>query len=298
MKTKSLLIFLMSFMVVSLLTGCGGGNGGGGGTTPPSAPDILTRTAAVGQITITWTAVTGATGYEVWYHTANDSSAGVKFTGDTNETDTSCIISGLTNGSTYYVWVKAKNNVGTSGFSSVISGTPASIIYMYATTTLYDGNLKGTMADARTGADAIALANRPPTPNLSGKTVHAFISVSATDCIANMPNTFGFPDNIPIVSANDNTKVIADDWATDLFVGYIDDSLETTLIMPDSDVYYWWSGSDSIGNYDAVNNCNGWTSNLVSVKGKVGRKNTIGSGWINDASITGNNSHYVICIAY
>lgn len=295
MKTKSLLFFLISFMVMSL-TGCGGGNGGGGGTTPPSAPGILTRTAANSQLTLTWTTVTGATGYEVWYHTVNNSSAGVKFSGDSNETDTSCTITGLTNGTTYYVWVKAKNSAGTSGFSPVISGTPASIIYMYATASLYDGNLKGAQADARAGADAIALANRPTF--LAGKTVHAFISISATDCIANMPNTFGFPDNIPIVSANDNTKVIADDWATDLFVGYIDYPLEATLVMPDPDVYYWWSGSDSIGNYDAVNNCNGWTSNLVSVKGKVGQKNTIGSGWINSGSITGNNSHYVICIAY
>jgi formylglycine-generating enzyme required for sulfatase activity len=41
---------------------------------------------------------------------------------------TTTIISSLTNGTTYYVWIKAKNSAGTSGFSPMASGTPFALV--------------------------------------------------------------------------------------------------------------------------------------------------------------------------
>ena len=92
----------------------------------PSAPATApTITAGSGQLTVSWRAVEGATVYEVWTGTANNSNTAAKWGSDVS--GLSAVITGLTNGTTYYVWVKAKNNVGTSGFSPVASGTPSKI---------------------------------------------------------------------------------------------------------------------------------------------------------------------------
>ena len=55
----------------------------------------------------------------VFYGTENDSSAAVQFASVVN--GTSMVITGLTNGTTYYVWIKAKNSAGISEFGSVAS---------------------------------------------------------------------------------------------------------------------------------------------------------------------------------
>jgi hypothetical protein len=91
----------------------------------PSAPATPTAAAADSQLTVSWAAVAYATAYEVWYGTANNSAAAGQFGGDVT-TGTSVVITGLTNGTTYYVWVKAKNGVGPSAFSSSRSGSPTS----------------------------------------------------------------------------------------------------------------------------------------------------------------------------
>jgi hypothetical protein len=92
------------------------------GDTAPAAPAVPTVTAADSQLTVSWTAVSGATAYEVYYHTADNSGAAQKHGEDV--TELSATITGLTNGTTYYVWIKAKNSAGTSAFSPSASGTP------------------------------------------------------------------------------------------------------------------------------------------------------------------------------
>jgi uncharacterized repeat protein (TIGR02543 family) len=88
-----------------------------------TAPDAPTVTAGNNQLTVSWAAVSGATAYEVWRGTSNNSSSSAKYGGDVSGSSTT--ITGLTNGTTYYIWIKAKNGVNTSGFSPVASGIPA-----------------------------------------------------------------------------------------------------------------------------------------------------------------------------
>jgi hypothetical protein len=85
----------------------------------PGAPAITSGTA--NQLTVSWTAVTRAAAYEVWYGVLNDSGLAAKFGNDV--TGTTCTITGLADGTAYFVWIKAKNSVGSSDFSPPASGT-------------------------------------------------------------------------------------------------------------------------------------------------------------------------------
>jgi hypothetical protein len=92
-------------------------------TIAPGQPGKPSVIAGTNQLTVSWSAVTGASAYEVWINTVNDNTSATKFGSDV--TATTCTINGLTNGTTYFVWLKAKNSAGTSGFSSSASGTVA-----------------------------------------------------------------------------------------------------------------------------------------------------------------------------
>ncbi|WP_461256588.1 beta strand repeat-containing protein [Treponema sp. R80B11-R83G3] len=86
----------------------------------PAAPSVSTGN---GKVTVTWAAVEGTTAYEVWTGTANNSASATKNGADITAS-LSATIENLTNGTTYYIWIKAKNGIGTSTFSPVASGKP------------------------------------------------------------------------------------------------------------------------------------------------------------------------------
>lgn len=96
--------------------------------TPPSAPGMPQITNGYTKLMVTWTAITDATSYEVYYGTTNDSSSAVTFSGDSTATDTACTLTGLSNGITYYVWIKSVNAIGSSDFSASASGTPSAAL--------------------------------------------------------------------------------------------------------------------------------------------------------------------------
>jgi fibronectin type 3 domain-containing protein len=89
---------------------------------PPAAPGEPSVTPADEQLTVSWTAVPGAQSYEVWY--GEGASLNLASKGKENLTDVNTIISDLTNGTTYYVWVKAVNAAGASEPSARAEGTP------------------------------------------------------------------------------------------------------------------------------------------------------------------------------
>ena len=89
--------------------------------TPPATPTNLQATAGNTQVSLTWTASTGATSYSVQRSTTSGGPYTQIATPSTNSyTDT-----GLTNGVTYYYVVAAVNSAGQSGNSNQASATPA-----------------------------------------------------------------------------------------------------------------------------------------------------------------------------
>jgi len=88
----------------------------------PSAPANVSATDGTynDKIKITWAASNSATGYEVWRSTSNKSTTAVRRA--SNITNTYYYDTSGTTGTIYYYWVKAKNDSGTSGFSSSDSG--------------------------------------------------------------------------------------------------------------------------------------------------------------------------------
>jgi len=87
----------------------------------PPAPTDLAATAGNAQVALTWTASSGAAGYNVKRLTGNGGSVAATFTtSGTSHTET-----GLTNGLTYYYVVSATNIVGESADSSEVNAMPS-----------------------------------------------------------------------------------------------------------------------------------------------------------------------------
>lgn len=93
----------------------------GGTVTIPPAPTGLTASAGNGQVSLTWSASSGATSYNVKRSTT---SGGPYTTVASGVTSTSFTNTGLTNGTTYYFVVSAVNSAGESGNSNQASATP------------------------------------------------------------------------------------------------------------------------------------------------------------------------------
>ncbi len=148
-------IFSFAVLLVMLLSSCSetpsfnfnnqyDPDNSGGSSNIPAAPGAATVTAADGQLSLSWTAVTGALSYEVWNGTATSSGSAVKFGDDTALT--SVVITGLANGTTYYIWLKSKNYSGTSSFGEIAVGTPTKASSWKYTTQLSSGTDQHSMA--------------------------------------------------------------------------------------------------------------------------------------------------------
>jgi hypothetical protein len=86
-----------------------------------SAPTNLTATAGDSQVTLSWTAVSDATGYNI----KRSTTAGGPYTNvGSNVSGTSYVDSSVTNGTTYYYVVTALNGTAESANSNEASATP------------------------------------------------------------------------------------------------------------------------------------------------------------------------------
>jgi sugar lactone lactonase YvrE len=121
------------------------GDGGGGGGEGLSAPDAPTITPGDYQLTVSWAAVTGASSYEVWTGTSNDSASAAKYGGNVNGLTVTITELGKT---TYYVWIKAKDGEVASAFSPAASGVP----FVWVVNTLAGSSTSGSADGTGTGA--------------------------------------------------------------------------------------------------------------------------------------------------
>jgi hypothetical protein len=119
--TARIVLAIASALFLQSCGGSGTSGGGGGGVTPPSAPTNLTATPGNQQVSLTWSASSGATSYNVKRATNN----GGPYTQVANTTVPNDTDSSLTNGTTYYYVVSALNSAGESANSSQVSATPS-----------------------------------------------------------------------------------------------------------------------------------------------------------------------------
>jgi formylglycine-generating enzyme required for sulfatase activity len=113
--------FLLFSLVLFLFPACpqpGGGNTGTG-LEPPAAPAMPEVRPGSGRLSLSWTAVPGADSYEVFC-----GETGAEASPEQTVNVPAAVISGLINGRTYHIRLRAKNSAGPSGFSPAVTETP------------------------------------------------------------------------------------------------------------------------------------------------------------------------------
>ena len=149
----------------------------------PGAPADLSLTAGNARVTARWRAVSGATGYTLYYSQSTISSltaAGV--TQVANLTATSATATGLSNGTTYYFVVTATHAGGESAVSTEASATPQATPSAPTDLSLTAGN-----AQVQASWTAVSNAGRytlyystAPITNLTATEVTRVASLTAT----------------------------------------------------------------------------------------------------------------------
>lgn len=190
----------------------------GGTVTVPAAPAGLKASAGNGQVSLSWSASSGATSYRIYRSSSSGGEVKITTTPATITT-TSYTDTGLTNGTTYYYKVTAVNSAGESGKSAEVSAKPAAFVLDAAygfgegsgtTTTDASGNGNtGTIVGASwttAGKNGTALSfngtsNYVDLGNAARFNTADSLSVSAWIKSSSFPS-----DDAAIVSKRDNTE--------------------------------------------------------------------------------------------
>ncbi|MDR3123366.1 MAG: hypothetical protein LBU16_06260 [Treponema sp.] len=93
-------------------------------TTAPATPGKPTTAVEYNAIAVSWGDVAGATKYQVWFGTSSDSASATQHGGDIAALSTTITVTAK---GTYYVWVKAGNSIGFSGFSPSATETVSAL---------------------------------------------------------------------------------------------------------------------------------------------------------------------------
>jgi predicted secreted protein len=154
----------------------------------PSVPTSVSATDGTynDHIRVTWDLASGATGYEVWRNTSNNSGSASKLGDYTSPFDDSSV----TTGTMYYYWVKAKNSCGTSGFSSsdigYVTTNPKTVSITKCTVT----------AGSNVGSDKISFSGTIDATAGDFTGANVVVAVSSNDlvipCVKTFPNTGNF----------------------------------------------------------------------------------------------------------
>ncbi len=94
---------------------------GDGWVVPPSAPTSPSATAGNSQVSVSWTASSGATSYNLYFDTNSGFTAPTKISAVTSP----YTHSSLTNGTVYYYKIEAVTGTTAGALSSMVNATPA-----------------------------------------------------------------------------------------------------------------------------------------------------------------------------
>lgn len=151
---------------------------------------------------------------------------------------------------------------------------------IFVSSTRQDGNLGGL-----SGADATcqSLADGA---NLTGQW-KALLSDSSTNA----------KDRLLIVGPvfNLNDQKIADN-ANDLWDGQLDNAVRYDQNVVEVSATKVWTGTFADGTSSTTFTCTNWTSNSGSVKGRYGRSNHVGNGWMEDDKDPCDEIRRLFCI--
>jgi hypothetical protein len=178
-----------------------------------------------------------------------------------------------------------------ANINAVRLGGVAAAEYLRARVVIYreSSSDRTGILGGRSGADALCSAsiNRPA----GLARAHAFLSVSASDQIFDLPTKYGVPGGLPIESLGGT--ILARNF-TGLLGGSILTSLGSAGVSAGD---FWWSGTSRDGRADP-NTCVGWTSDTAT-----GRPGELGSTSISWLSFTAStlpcaSTLPVLCIAF
>jgi hypothetical protein len=203
-------------------------------------------------------------------------------------------ITALTPGTLYYFNVVVRDGSGNRAVYNCMSASTISqyAVFMYSTDKM-TGNLMLSGMTARESADErCRQAKDAGYSDLPGENTRAFISVSADDDIALMPDNYGIPLDAPVKGPGPAYYRIAGTWE-DLFSG---NAINYTLLGAHVALYDWWSGSDALGNFLSDTSCNGWTDDTNAYDGTYGKKNKTDSEWISCGGTNCNTKQSILCV--
>lgn len=134
-------------------------------STPPDAPTGVAATDGtyIDRVRVTWAEVEGATGYDVWRATTDNSASTTKLTTTTVADSPFDDLSAVA-GTVYYYWVTASNGAGMSAFGisgNGFRGRPPTISAITARTINEDTNTGAvgfTISDPETTAGSLTLS--------------------------------------------------------------------------------------------------------------------------------------------
>jgi cellulose 1,4-beta-cellobiosidase len=223
----------------------------------PPAPTGLTATPGNAQVALSWSASSGATAYDVKRSTVSGSG----YATVSSPTTTSYTNTGLTNGTTYYFVVDAKNAGGTSANSSQVSATPNADTAQYN----FESGVQGWTASGLGGTVATS-------------TVHVY--AGSNSLALNFSGTASGTLNASVANPTTPSGAIV------TFHVWIPSSSQITDIKPyvqEAASPYTWTG-----NYYAIANIttNAWNTLTVTVPssgstplGTLGLQFDAGAAW-------------------
>ena len=198
---------------------------------PPAVPTGISATAGNGQVTVIWTASSGATSYNLYRSTTSGGEGTTPYeTGVTSPT----VDSGDSNGTTYYYKVAAVNSAGTSALSAEVNATPTGVSGSGGIAIDCGGSASGSwVADTDFNGGAVASVTNTITTNLLTGTIPPQAVLQS--------NRYGtFTYTIPGLTANASypvTLYFAEEYWTAAGKRLFDVSINGTQVLTNFDIY-------------------------------------------------------------